>query len=225
MSGAMRPPYGCVVSETTEVVRVHTDGNVRLSDPAEADRAPGDELLPLPGGDELGESGQDPGALRLEGVESARRLSASMDSGGRAGPNGVVAEGVEEGGHRHLVDLEVELQTPRPGPDSERLALVAGAGGEVDRTRWKVEGVPVPVQDGQPVGQAGQERVVGGLLGELDRGPARSRDRSAPGNTVPPPARARSWAPRHTPMVGSPRAIASASRSSSARRVGNPSSL
>ena len=162
--------------------------------------------------------------MRLEGLQC--RPAFGFDHlGGRSGPHGVLAERVEERGDGAVVDLQMELETPGPGTDPECLGPVARTGGEVGGTGWGVEGVPVPVQDRELIGQVPAKSGSSAACSVISTGAHPTSGPDAPGNTFPPPARASSWAPRHTPMVGTPRAIASARRSSSACRVGKPRSL
>ena len=123
------------------------------------------------GGDEPGEPGQD---VCPTGGQSLENLGAvGLDRwGGRPRRRRVGPERAQEGDDGPVVDLQVELKPPGPGPAAESLVPVAGVRGQVDRTGREVEGVTVPVEDGEAGGQAGQERVLAGLVGEGDGGPA-----------------------------------------------------
>ena len=78
--------------------------------------------------------------------------------GATGGQGGVVGEGMHQSLDGRPSDLDVELETPGQRTDPEGLVGVARTTSQVDRSDRHLEGVAVPVEDGEPVGQAPRAR-------------------------------------------------------------------
>ena len=97
------------------------------------------------------------------------------------------------------LDLRMELDTPRPVAEPERLPG-GRARGELDGVLRELERVVVPLERLDAARDGAEHRVGRALVVDLDGDPADLRSRAGP--TQAPRARAISCEPRQTPIVG-----------------------
>lgn len=105
-----------------------------------------------------------------------------------------------------LSRLQMKLDPGDSFVVDEGLVRAAGAARDVDRARWDIEGIPVPVESLDSPGECGKQAILGRGLRRFDRKPANLLSILA--YTFAPSTSARSCAPRQTPSTRRPVAMA-----------------